>query len=169
MTNLTHNSFVCKFISILCMFPATSCSSSGESIVSIQHLVCVTLCRWPSSVQVGKELPDLHTRRKIATSRFMLRHVCLPVRRSMCLCLILVNDQLDAQFFLLYVYFNSLHVSSNLVLIIRRINCINRISGTLWPSSVQVGKFLPDLHTRRSPTQSDTCQMSYWRNWFCWW
>jgi hypothetical protein len=36
------------------------------------------------------------------------------------------NDQLDAQFFFLYVYFYSLHVSSNLVLIIRRINCINR-------------------------------------------
>ena len=31
------------FISILYMFRATSCSSSGESIVSIQHLVYVTL------------------------------------------------------------------------------------------------------------------------------
>jgi len=48
------------FISILCMFRATSCStSSGESIVSIQHLVYVTLCRWPFGVQVG----DLHTKR----------------------------------------------------------------------------------------------------------
>jgi len=36
------------------MFQATSCSSSGESIVSIQHLVYVTLCRWPFRVQVGK-------------------------------------------------------------------------------------------------------------------
>jgi hypothetical protein len=40
--------FLCKFISILYKFQATSCSSSGESIVSIQHLVYVTLCRWPS-------------------------------------------------------------------------------------------------------------------------
>ena len=49
------------FISILYMFRAAPYSSSGESIVSIQHLVC----RWPSSMQVGKEelLPDLHTRR----------------------------------------------------------------------------------------------------------
>ena len=39
------------FISILYMFRATLCSSSGESIVSIQHLVYVTLCRLPS---VGK-------------------------------------------------------------------------------------------------------------------
>jgi hypothetical protein len=45
------------------MFRATPCSSSGESIVSIQHLVYVTLCRWVPSVQVGMFLPDLHTRR----------------------------------------------------------------------------------------------------------
>ena len=44
------------FISILYMFRATLCSSSGETIVSIQNLVYVTLCRWPSSMQVGKEL-----------------------------------------------------------------------------------------------------------------
>jgi hypothetical protein len=48
MTNLTHNPFFCIFIPILYMIRAASCSSSGESIVSIQ---------------VGKELPDLHTRR----------------------------------------------------------------------------------------------------------
>jgi hypothetical protein len=40
---------------------------------------------------------------------------------------------------------------------------------SFWPSSVQVGKELPDLHTRRSPTQSDTYQMLYWYNWFSWW
>ena len=32
----------------------------------------------------------------------------------------LVDDQLDAQFLLLYVYLNPLHVSSNYVLILRR-------------------------------------------------
>jgi hypothetical protein len=65
----------------------------------------------------------------------------------------------------LYVYFNSLHVSSNLVFINRRINCIYTTSGC----SMQVGKFLPNLHTRRSPTQSDTYQMLYWYNWSSWW
>ena len=30
-------------------------------------------------------------------------------------------------------------------------------------------EFLPDLHTRRSPTQSDIYQMLYWYNWFSWW
>jgi len=33
------------FISILYVFRRTLCSSSGESIVSIQHLVYVSLCR----------------------------------------------------------------------------------------------------------------------------
>jgi len=51
------------FISILYMFRTTLCSSSGESIVSIQHQVYVSLCRWPSGMQVGKKLPDLHTGR----------------------------------------------------------------------------------------------------------
>ena len=41
-----------------------------------------------------------------------------------------VNNQLDAQFFfLIFVYSISLHVSSNHVLIIRRVNCINTTSG----------------------------------------
>ena len=49
------------FISIFYTFRAAMCSSSGKSIVSIQHLVYVTLCRWPFGMQVGKELPYLHT------------------------------------------------------------------------------------------------------------
>jgi len=43
--------------------------------------------------------------------------------------IIIFNDQLDAQFFFVYVYFNSLHVSSIQVFIIRRFNFINMISG----------------------------------------
>ena len=42
---------------------------------------------------------------------------------------IFVNNQLDAQFFSMYVYFYSLHVSGSHVTIIRRINCINTTSG----------------------------------------
>ena len=38
--------------------------------------------------------------------------------------IILVNNELDANLFSIYVYFDTLHVSSNHVLIIRRINCI---------------------------------------------
>ena len=43
--------------------------------------------------------------------------------------LILVNNQLDAQLFFMYVYFYSLHVSGSHVPIIRRINCIDTTSG----------------------------------------
>ena len=71
------------FILILYTFRATMCSSSGESIVSIRHLAYITLCRWPSCMQVWMELSH------------------------------------------------------------------------------------PHLDTRRSPTQSDICQMSYWISW--WW
>jgi hypothetical protein len=62
-TNLVNNQFDTNsyaFISLLYMFRETPCSSSGESIVSIPHLVYVTLCRWPSSVQIGN---DMHSRR----------------------------------------------------------------------------------------------------------
>ena len=41
-TNLMH-SFSCMFISIVYMFRATKCPSSGELIVSVRHLVYVTL------------------------------------------------------------------------------------------------------------------------------
>ena len=40
MTNLTHNSFLYTFISIIYMFRAYKCSSSGDSFVSKQHLFC---------------------------------------------------------------------------------------------------------------------------------
>jgi len=49
------------------------------------------------------------------------------------LSIILVSNQLDAQFLFVYVYFSSLHVLSTHVLIIRRINCSNTISG-IWHS-----------------------------------
>ena len=46
------HSFSYMFISILYMFRATMCPSSGESIVSMRYPVYVTLCRWPSGMQV---------------------------------------------------------------------------------------------------------------------
>jgi len=52
ITNLAHSFFSCMFISILYIFQAATCPSSGELIVSIRHLVYVTLYRWPFSVQV---------------------------------------------------------------------------------------------------------------------
>ena len=55
--------FSYMFIPIVYMFRVLMCSSSGELIVSIRHLLCVTLCRWPSGMQVWVFHPNLHTRR----------------------------------------------------------------------------------------------------------
>ena len=64
---------------------------------------------------------------------FMLLLLLLRRRRLLLLLLLqfFLNDQLDAQFLLctIYVYFNFLHVSNSHVFIIRRVNCINMISG----------------------------------------
>jgi len=57
---------------------------------------------------------------------FYLFYVLLTVQH---LGIILVNNQLDAQFFFMYVYFYSLHFSGTHVPIIRKINCINTTSG----------------------------------------
>jgi hypothetical protein len=50
------------FISILYMFRATLCSSSGESIESI-HLVYVSVCRGPSGMPDPTCIPDGHLHR----------------------------------------------------------------------------------------------------------
>jgi len=66
ITNLTH--FFNVFISLLYMFRVTQCLSSGESIVSIHHVVYSTLCGWPSGMQVSSFLtciPDGHLHRVI--------------------------------------------------------------------------------------------------------
>jgi hypothetical protein len=61
MTNLMHSSLPSfMFIPKLYMFQALMCSSSGELMVSIWHLVYVTLCRWPEC-RFGFH-PNLHTR-----------------------------------------------------------------------------------------------------------
>jgi len=63
MINLTHNSFLYVFISILYMFRVFKCSSSGDPFVSIRYLVYVTLCRWPSDMRIQTCIPDGHLHR----------------------------------------------------------------------------------------------------------
>ena len=77
---------------------------------------------------------------------------------------ILFNDQLDAQFFFVYVYFNSLHVSSikcsssgDSIVSLRYLVYITQC---WWPSGMQVWTERPNLHTRQSPTLSDIYQIS---------
>jgi hypothetical protein len=64
ITNLAHSFNV--FISLLYMFRATQCSSSGESIVSVHLLVYITPCRWPSGMQVrGTNCTEMHGQQNI--------------------------------------------------------------------------------------------------------
>ena len=79
---------------------------------------------------------------QIKIHRFIFCRQCI-------LLLFLVNDQLDARFFSMYLFQFS--------------TCFKQ------PFRVQVGNFLSDLHTKRSPTQIDIYQMLYWYNWFSWW
>jgi hypothetical protein len=56
----------------------------------------------------------------------------------------LVNNQIDAQNSFKYLYYNPLHVSSNILLFLKRSNCINTASGIVtlskWPSGAQIEK-----------------------------
>jgi hypothetical protein len=179
MTNLTHNSFFYVFISILYMFRATPCSSSGESILSIQHLVCVTLCRWPSSMQVYMFR---------ATSCSSSGESIVSIQHLVCvtLCRWLSSMQV-------YVFrATSCSSSGESIASIQHLVCVTlcgwRSSMHTRQSPTQSGTYQRlywynwfswwwarscskhvDLHTRRSPTQSDTYQMLYWCNWFSWW
>jgi len=79
--------------------------------------------------------------------------------------IIFVNNQLDAQFFFMSVYFYSLHVSSSHVPIIRRIICINMTSGICHCVQMTVrcaglGECHANLHTKRLSIQSDIHQMT---------
>jgi hypothetical protein len=70
--------FFLMFISILYMFRATLCSSPGESIASIQHLVYVTLCRWLSkNMYIQNYIPGLQhdlNRKKVSRSKISKQH-----------------------------------------------------------------------------------------------
>jgi len=61
----------------------------------------------------------------LINSRVSYFYVLLTVHRG----IIFENNQPDAQFFFMYVYFYSLHISGSRVPIIRRINFINTTSG----------------------------------------
>jgi hypothetical protein len=50
ITNFTHNSFSCMFISIIYMFRVAMWPSSGELIVSVRHLLYT--CMSPFGVQI---------------------------------------------------------------------------------------------------------------------
>jgi hypothetical protein len=104
-----------------------------------------TLTRSPTKKQSKALTHKLYPWTERSADDKLIFYVLLTVHLS----IILVNDQLDAQLFFLYVYFSSLHVSSNLVLIIRRgVSTQHPVCVTLcrWTSSVPVGKASRPTH-----------------------
>jgi len=155
------------------MFRATSCSSSGESIVSIQHLVYVTLCQWPLRVQIGKFLSDLHTKRS-PTEWHIPDAVLILLILLMRNLVMILGKWPTWRTILFYVFISILYMfranlcsSSGESFV--SIQHLVYVTLCQWPFRVQVRTFLSDLHTKRSPTHSDIYQMLYWYNWFSWW
>jgi len=155
ITNLTH--FLCVYFASLHVSSNPVLiirRSSGESIVSIHHLYfslpTAQVSKPQNNLQCAKnECKEAKFVRKINYGEFyiLLTAQCISVQ------FLLITNL--TQF--LCVYFASLHVSSNPVLIIRRINCINTSSGIchsvcMWPSGMQVS----DLHTGRPHTHRVT-------------
>ena len=141
------------FISLLYMFRATQCSSSGESIVSVYHLVYITLCRWLSGIQIREELSDRHTRR--------------PPTQSDIYQTMYWYNWFSLWWGLLYMFRVTRCLSSGESIV--SIHHLVYITLCRWPSGMQLREELSDRHTRQSPTQSDIYQMMYWYNWFSWW
>ena len=145
--------FSCMFISILYVFRAAMCPSSGELIVSIWHLVYVTLYRWPFGVSI----------------LYMFWAAMCPSSGEL---IVSIRH-------LVYVTLYRWPFSVSILYMFRAAMCPS--SGELivstrhlvyvilyrWPFGVQVWMRLqsrPNLHTKRSSIQSDIYQMSYWYN-----
>jgi hypothetical protein len=83
-----------------------------KQVLFLYHLLCSELINTWQFIQRG----TLHF--QLFTSDFKLEEQ------------VLMNKKIDAQFLLcMFIYFDSPHVLSNPVLIIRRVNCINTTSG----------------------------------------
>jgi hypothetical protein len=72
-----HNSFSCMFISILYMFRAPMCSSSGKPIVSTRHLVYVTLCRWIAHIPAYQTVTYIVTYTRCRVDVILLMSTCV--------------------------------------------------------------------------------------------
>ena len=122
------------------------------------------ILKYQISWKTVKWEPNCCTRKEGQTDRHEEFYVLLTVH----LDIILFNEQLDAQFIFVYVYFKPLHVSSIQVLIIRRFNRINTISG-ICHSDRLVCRFGRNVQTYIPDGQSDIYQISYWYGWISWW
>ena len=122
----THHSIFCNRVEwvswIMCLF----CKyRSGHVVKNRSHKYCLNFGVFRSTTFSFAKLTNVTTQHRSVCSR-RSAHYCQEI---LVILVILVNNQLDAQFFSVYVYFDNPHVSSNHVLIIRWINFINTTSG----------------------------------------
>ena len=110
---------------------ATKQTHTTDTFLFISHTMNVLLFKFRSNIFIGvriiKEMPGSVASGTTCTKQTY--NTVFYVLLTVSLGIIFVNNQLDAQFFFMYVYFYYLHVSGSHVPIIRRINCINTISG----------------------------------------
>jgi hypothetical protein len=100
-------------------------------------------------------LTDVHEGRVVRKVVVNVSHTVFYVLLNVHVGVILVNNQLDAQFFFMYFYLYSLHVLGSYVPIIRKINCINTTSGISHSAQMTVWCAGLHLHTKRSSTQTE--------------
>jgi len=101
-------------IIIIIIITITTSSCSSEDLQQLQfQIITPTLGRSSVSQEFSKQ--DSQTPHRAHFYVLLTAH----------LGIVSVNNQLDAQLFIMYVYFYSLHVSGSHVPIIRRINYIN--------------------------------------------
>ena len=140
------------FVSLHYIFQATQCSSSGEWIVSIHHLVYITLCRWPSGMQVSWRTFYMFRATQCSSSGESIVSIHHLVYITLCRWPsgMQVSD---------------LHTRRPPTPIYQMMCWYNWFS---WWWALSCSKHVKsasrDLHTRRPPTQSDIYQMMYWYN-----
>ena len=90
-----------------------------------------------------------------------VKEIIYRVIKSRTSMIFLANNQIAALFHV-FIYFISLHISSIIVLIIRRPNCINKSYGMISLCKCLLGmpvrremQFPPDRHTKQSLTQTN--------------
>jgi len=74
---LLHYSFLYVYFTLLYMFRETMCSSSGEVTVSMPHLAFVTLCTWPSGMQVGMNMVKVKPHPDLTLTEWQMLDVAL--------------------------------------------------------------------------------------------
>ena len=130
------------------------CPSSGELIVSIRHLLYVTLCRWPSGMHVWMETTRFffvyiyfYSVHVSGSHVSIIRTIIVSIRPLLYVTLCRWPSGMHVwmettRFFFVYIYFYSVHVLSSHVSIIRTIIVSIRtllyVTLCRWPSGMQV-------------------------------